>query len=49
MINALTNWISDEGAPSDQGEGLIGAYALVYLGMAVSALFPSRYLPKILK
>jgi hypothetical protein len=36
MINTLTDWVQDKNAPTSSGNGLIGAYGLVYLGMAVS-------------
>lgn len=36
MINTLTNWVQDNDASKSSGNGLIGAYGLVYLGMAVS-------------
>lgn len=37
MINTLTNWIQETDAPESSGKWMIGAYALVYLGLAVSA------------
>lgn len=36
MINTLTDWVQDKDASKSSGNGLIGAYGLVYLGMAVS-------------
>lgn len=36
MINTLTDWIQDKDAPESSGKGMIGAYGLIYLGMAVS-------------
>jgi ATP-binding cassette, subfamily C (CFTR/MRP), member 1 len=35
MITALTNWIDSKDEPENLGQAMIGAYALVYLGMAV--------------
>ncbi|KAF2253629.1 putative multidrug resistance-associated protein [Trematosphaeria pertusa] len=37
MITKLIHFVGDKGVPDDFGRGLIGAYALVYLGMAASA------------
>ncbi|RYP12551.1 hypothetical protein DL765_007253 [Monosporascus sp. GIB2] len=37
MITKLIRFVGDKGVPDDFGRGLIGAYALVYLGMAASA------------
>ncbi|RYP65462.1 hypothetical protein DL770_008992 [Monosporascus sp. CRB-9-2] len=36
MITKLIHFVGDKGVPDDFGRGLIGAYALVYLGMAAS-------------
>jgi ATP-binding cassette, subfamily C (CFTR/MRP), member 1 len=36
MINSLITFIGDKDAPSANGRAMIGAYALVYLGMAAS-------------
>lgn len=36
MINSVLEFIGDESMPQSIGNGLIGAYALVYAGMAVS-------------
>ncbi|KAK5991839.1 ABC multidrug transporter B [Cladobotryum mycophilum] len=36
LINSLIAYISNKDSPTDHGKGIIGAYALVYLGMAVS-------------
>ncbi len=38
LMNALLNWLGDADAngTEDRGYGLIGAYAIVFLGIAVS-------------
>ncbi|RYP65399.1 hypothetical protein DL771_008344 [Monosporascus sp. 5C6A] len=36
MITKVIRFVGDKGVPDDFGRGLIGAYALVYLGMAAS-------------
>ncbi|KAH8201947.1 hypothetical protein TruAng_003860 [Truncatella angustata] len=38
MINTLTDWIQKTDAPESSGKGMIGAYALVYLGLAARAI-----------
>jgi ATP-binding cassette subfamily C (CFTR/MRP) protein 1 len=38
MITKVIRFVGDKGVPDDFGRGLIGAYALVYLGMAVRKL-----------
>lgn len=35
MIDTLTNWIQDEKSSGSSGNGMIGAYGLIYLGIAV--------------
>ncbi|KAH6648221.1 putative multidrug resistance-associated protein [Truncatella angustata] len=39
MINTLTDWIQKTDAPESSGKGMIGAYALVYLGLASATAF----------
>lgn len=36
LINKTLNYVDDQSPNSDYGKGLIGAWALVYLGLAVS-------------
>jgi hypothetical protein len=38
MITKLIRFVGDKGTPEHFGRGLIGAYVLVYLGMAVRGL-----------
>jgi len=38
MITKLIRFVGDKNVPDDFGRGLIGAYALVYFGMAVRKL-----------
>lgn len=36
LINATVSWVENPDASLDSGKALIGAYALVYVGLAVS-------------
>ncbi|KAL4962566.1 ABC transporter [Aspergillus stella-maris] len=36
LVNATVSWVANTDAPPDFGKALIGAYALVYVGLAVS-------------
>ncbi|KAL4991624.1 P-loop containing nucleoside triphosphate hydrolase protein [Aspergillus falconensis] len=36
LVNATVSWVGKPDAPPDSGKALIGAYALVYMGLAVS-------------
>ncbi|KAL4958875.1 ABC transporter [Aspergillus stella-maris] len=37
LVNATVSWVNNPDAPPDSGKALIGAYALVYMGLAVSS------------
>jgi ATP-binding cassette subfamily C (CFTR/MRP) protein 1 len=44
LMNTLLNWLDKEdlGGPKNNGYGLIGAYAIVFLGIAVSEASPHK-------
>ena len=42
LVTATINWVDDEAASTASGKGLIGAFALVYLGSAVSPLWDNN-------
>lgn len=43
LINATVSWVENPDASLDSGKALIGAYALVYLGLAISTALYGYY------
>ncbi|KAJ5712805.1 ABC transporter integral membrane type 1 [Penicillium malachiteum] len=43
LMNSMVSWIEDSDAPMYSGKAMIGAYALVYMGMAASTALYGYY------